>query len=159
MRVARSRAVPALCLMLCLAGCSGNGAAPEPPPPPPEPPPPEPTYQAEVRRTEYGIPHIKADDWAGLGYGYGYAYAQDRFCVAMAAVVFATSRSAEFLGEEHGDIAADFVLRYLLGTKDEFPRAIPHRPAGRDAAARRGFRGRHEPLSAGNGRREPSRRR
>ena len=120
MRVASSRAVPALCLMLWLAGCSGNGAPPEPPPPPPEPPPPEPTYQAEIRRTEYGIPHIKADDWAGLGYGYGYAYAQDRFCVAMAAIVFATSRSAEFLGEQRGDTTADFVLRYLLGTKDEF---------------------------------------
>ena len=120
MRVASSRAVPALCLMLWLAGCSGNGAPPEPPPPPPEPPPPEPTYQAEIRRTEYGIPHIKADDWAGLGYGYGYAYAQDRFCVAMAAIVFATSRSAEFLGDRRGDITSDIVLRYLLGTKDEF---------------------------------------
>ena len=119
MRVAVTRTLLSLGLVLALAGCSGNGAPPEPPPPP-EPEPPEPLYQAEIRRTEYGIPHVKADDWAGLGYGYGYAYAQDNFCVAMLAIVFATSRSAEFLGEQHGDITADFVLRYLLGTKDEF---------------------------------------
>ena len=119
MRVAVTRTLLPLCLVLALAGCSGNGAPPEPPPPP-EPEPPEPLYQAEIRRTEYGIPHVKADDWASLGYGYGYAYAQDNFCVAMLAIVFATSRSAEFFGTERGDISADFVLRFILGSKDEF---------------------------------------
>ena len=64
--------------------------------------------------------HVKAHDWGSLGYGYGYAYAQDNFCVAMRAIVFATSRSAEFLGEAGGDPTGDFVLRFLLGTKDEF---------------------------------------
>ena len=78
------------------------------------------TYQAEIRRTAYGIPHIKADDWASLGYGYGYAYAQDNYCVAMRGIVAATGRSAEFFGETEGDVAADFVLRYVFGTKDEF---------------------------------------
>ncbi|MDE0062818.1 MAG: penicillin acylase family protein [Gammaproteobacteria bacterium] len=121
MRAAPTRALLPICLLAWIAGCSGNGAPPDPPPPPPTAPaPPETTFQAEIRRTEYGIPHIKADDWGSLGYGYGYAYAQDRFCVAMAAIVFATSRSAELLGEQHGDITADFVLRYLLGTKQEF---------------------------------------
>ena len=59
-------------------------------------------YSAEIRRTDYGIPHIKADDWAGLGYGFGYAYAQDNFCVTMREVVFATGRSAELMGEDEG---------------------------------------------------------
>lgn len=76
-------------------------------------------YHAEIRRTAYGIPHIKADDWASLGYGYGYAYAQDNYCVTMRGIVEATGRSAEFFGEE-GDVAADFVLRYVFGTKEEF---------------------------------------
>ena len=116
MRVAVTPTLLPLCLVLALAGCSGNGAPPEPPPPPE----PEPLYQAEIRRTEYGIPHVKADDWASLGYGYGYAYAQDNFCVAMLAIVFATSRSAELFGEEGGDVTADFVLRFILGAKDEF---------------------------------------
>lgn len=78
------------------------------------------TYRAEIRRTAYGIPHIKADDWGSLGYGYGYAYAQDNYCVAMRGIVEATGRSAEFFGETEGDVAADFVLRYVFGTKDEF---------------------------------------
>ena len=78
------------------------------------------TYQAEIRRTAYGIPHIKADDWASLGYGYGYAYAQDNYCVTMRGIVEATGRSAEFFGETEGDVAADFVLRYVFGTKEEF---------------------------------------
>ena len=94
---------------LLLAGCSSES-----------PPEPEPRYEAEIRRTAFGIPHIKADDWGSLGYGYGYAYAQDNFCVAMRAIVFATSRSAEFLGEEGGDLATDFVLRFLFGTKEAF---------------------------------------
>ncbi len=78
------------------------------------------TYRAEIRRTAYGIPHIKAEDWGSLGYGYGYAYAQDNYCVAMRGIVEATGRSAEFFGEAGGDVAADFVLRYVFGTKDEF---------------------------------------
>ncbi len=82
--------------------------------------PPASTLSAELRRTEYGIPHITANDWASLGYGYGYAYAQDNFCIAMREIVSATSRSAELLGEEEGDVVSDFVLRAVLGSKEEF---------------------------------------
>lgn len=82
-------------------------------------------FEAEVRRTEYGIPHVKASDWGGLGYGYGYAYAEDNFCVAMRAIVAATGRSAEFFGEDEGDPIADFVLRYTLGTEAEFRQHLP----------------------------------
>ena len=31
------------------------------------------TYQANIRWTSYGIPHVKADDWGSLGYGFAYA--------------------------------------------------------------------------------------
>ena len=95
--------------MLWVAACSSSTS-----------PDPEPRYHAEIRRTAYGIPHIKADDWGGLGYGYGYAYAQDNFCVAMRAIVDATSRSGEFFGESGGDVTTDFVLRFLFGTKEAF---------------------------------------
>ena len=40
--------------------------------------------------------------------------------MAMRAIVFATSRSAEFFGEAGGDLTADFVLRFLFGTKEAF---------------------------------------
>lgn len=88
-----------------------------------------PTLSAEIRRTEYGIPHIKANDWASLGYGFGYAYAQDNFCVTMREIVFATGRSAELMGEEVGSIDSDFLFRFLNGDKDvfrhEFVEALP----------------------------------
>ncbi|MEP5763948.1 MAG: penicillin acylase family protein [Halieaceae bacterium] len=105
-------------LLAGLLGCSDSNDNFTPvPPPEPEP---QVTLSAEITRTEYGIPHIKADDWASLGYGYGYAYAQDNFCIAMREIVFATSRSAELLGETEGDVVSDFVLRSILGTKQEF---------------------------------------
>jgi acyl-homoserine-lactone acylase len=35
---------------------------------------------AEIRYTEYGVPHVKARDHAGLGYGMGYATSRDTLC-------------------------------------------------------------------------------
>jgi len=68
-----------------------------------------PVFAAEIRRTEHGIPHIKADDWRGLGFGFGYAYAQDNFCVTMRQVVFGTGRSAELMGEDEGSVESDLL--------------------------------------------------
>ncbi|MBT2675356.1 penicillin acylase family protein, partial [Streptomyces sp. ISL-14] len=34
-----------------------------------------------IRYTEYGIPHIQASDYRGLGLGYGYAAAKDNICL------------------------------------------------------------------------------
>ncbi len=54
-------------------------------------------YSAEIRRTEYGIPHILAHDYAGLGYGYGYAFAQDNLCtMADRVLTLRGERSAYF---------------------------------------------------------------
>src|SRR5438552_1311015 len=54
-------------------------------------------YFAEIRRTEYGIPHILARGYAGLGYGYGYAFAQDNLCtMADRVVTLRGERSAYF---------------------------------------------------------------
>ena len=36
--------------------------------------------QVEVRWTQYGIPHVKADNYVDLGYGYGYASARTGVC-------------------------------------------------------------------------------
>jgi acyl-homoserine-lactone acylase len=58
---------------------------------------PETPYSAEIRRTQAGIPHIKAADWGSLGYGYGYAQAQDNLCtLADAFVTYRGERSAWF---------------------------------------------------------------
>ena len=39
-----------------------------------------PTYLAEIRRTAFGVPHVKAGDYASLGFGLGYAFAEDNVC-------------------------------------------------------------------------------
>ncbi len=88
---------------------------------PVEPVPPivEPTYAAEIVWTEYGIPHVTAADWGGLGYGYGYAYAGENFCTLMREVVKANGDSARYLGEG-GNLEEDFV--YKLYNTDEYIR-------------------------------------
>ncbi|MBK7976276.1 MAG: penicillin acylase family protein [Deltaproteobacteria bacterium] len=75
---------------------------------------------AQIRRTEYGIPHVTANDWESLAFGYGYAYSQDDYCVTMREIALASGRSAELMGESEGDPGADFLFRFLNGTKDEF---------------------------------------
>ncbi|MBC7520387.1 MAG: penicillin acylase family protein [Sandarakinorhabdus sp.] len=40
-----------------------------------------PAYSASIVRTSFGIPHITAKDWRGIGYGVAYAYAQDNLCL------------------------------------------------------------------------------
>jgi acyl-homoserine-lactone acylase len=53
--------------------------------------------EATIVRTTYGIPHITARDWAGIGYGVGYAYAQDNLCLlAEEFVTVAGERSRHF---------------------------------------------------------------
>ncbi len=69
------------------------------------------TGGVKVVRTKYGIPHVTADDFYGLGLGYGYAYSQDNYCVLMKEVVRATGRSALLLGDD-GDLSEDFVYRF-----------------------------------------------
>lgn len=41
----------------------------------------EPRHEATITRTTYGIPHIVASDWGGIGYGVAYAYAEDNLCL------------------------------------------------------------------------------
>ncbi|MBT4519689.1 MAG: hypothetical protein HOC23_06765, partial [Halieaceae bacterium] len=106
-------------LTLTVFGCSDssdNAIAPPVVEPDPQP---TATYSAQVRRTEYGIPHIKADDWGSLGYGYGYAFAQDSFCVVMREIVLASGRSAELMGEAEGNADADFLLGLINGSKEK----------------------------------------
>ncbi len=84
-------------------------------------------YVAEVRRTSFGIPHIKAANEKGLGYGVGYAYAQDNFCVLAEAMVTDDGERSKYFGPAGredafvaanggngaGNLASDFYFKYL----------------------------------------------
>jgi acyl-homoserine-lactone acylase len=105
----------ALTMICTLTACSDNndnyiGEDPDQPAP-------VSGYSAEIRRTEFGIPHIKADDWGSLGYGYGYAYSQDNFCVTMREIAQAGGRWAELTGSQ---VERDHLWRYLNGSKEAF---------------------------------------
>ena len=99
-------------LVACGDGSSsGNRAAAVDPGVVAAPVEPSSTYDADIIWTEYGIPHITAQDWGSLGYGTGYAYAQENYCVAMKAIVDARGESARYLG---GNVFRDLVVKAIL---------------------------------------------
>ncbi|MEY9854757.1 acyl-homoserine-lactone acylase [Catenulispora sp. GAS73] len=55
-------------------------------------------FAVDIRRTEYGIPHILAGDYPSLGYGYGYAFAQDNICVMADRMLTVSGDRSQFLG-------------------------------------------------------------
>lgn len=93
-------------LTACGGGGGGNGfsflpvAGNPPGNPPADPPAQQSTYKAEIRRTAMGVPHIKADNWPGVGYGYGYAQAEDDLCtMADSFLTYRGERSQYFGGD------------------------------------------------------------
>jgi len=75
-------------------------------------------YDAQIVWTEYGIPHVTANDWGSLGYGEGYAYAQQNYCVLMKEVIRANGESLRWFGESGGSLADDLVYRFF--NSDEY---------------------------------------
>jgi acyl-homoserine-lactone acylase len=55
-------------------------------------------YTAEVRRTSFGIAHIKANDFGSVGYGVGYAFAQDNFCTMADEFLTVRGERSKYLG-------------------------------------------------------------
>ncbi|MGJ3231646.1 MAG: penicillin acylase family protein [Oceanicaulis sp.] len=76
----------------------------------------EPVYAAELLRTEYGVPHVIADDYGGLGYGLGYAAAQDNACMIFERDLTLRGERAKYLGagENDANIASDLYHHALL---------------------------------------------
>lgn len=83
-----------------------------------------PIYNAKIVRTQFGIPHITADDLPSIGYGFGYAVAQDNFCVLMREIIVAQGESARYFEEavdfadeeefnEDAYLENDFVWKYF----------------------------------------------
>ena len=64
------------------------------------------SYAADIQRTEFGIPHITAKNYKGLGYGVGYAFAEDNICSLARKIVIAKGESMRYLGDQ-GDVDND----------------------------------------------------
>lgn len=74
---------------------------------------------ADIRRTTFGVPHIRANDERGLGFGIGYAYAQDNLCLLANEVVTVSGERAKYFGpeqatlEERNNLASDVFFTWL----------------------------------------------
>ena len=55
---------------------------------------------ADIRYTEYGVPHITARDFPGLGYGYGYAAATDNVCLLAEHYLTVGAQRSRYLGPD-----------------------------------------------------------
>ncbi|SDD90615.1 acyl-homoserine-lactone acylase [Cupriavidus sp. YR651] len=77
---------------------------------------------AEIRRTSFGIPHIRANDYAGVAFGMAYAYAQENVCLMADQVVTVSGeRSATFGADETTEVS---FKRLRNSDADAFFRAI-----------------------------------
>jgi acyl-homoserine-lactone acylase len=55
---------------------------------------------ATIRHTAHGIPHIRANDFAGIGFGYGYAFARDNICVLADVYVTVRAQRSRYFGPD-----------------------------------------------------------
>jgi acyl-homoserine-lactone acylase len=87
---------------------------------------PSPVLRATVRWTSDGVPHVRADDWAGLGYGQGWAMASLHLCVLADQIVRVRGERARTFGAGDNDanIDSDFFHRHI-GYRDRAGAALP----------------------------------
>lgn len=91
-------------------------------------------YEAEITRTTFGIPHIEARTWGGVGYGVAYAYAEDNLCLlAEEFATIAGERSLHFGPEAKATLGFEEVDNL---SSDVFFRAVIDLPQLREGAAR-----------------------
>ncbi|TWI39935.1 acyl-homoserine-lactone acylase [Pseudoduganella flava] len=75
---------------LLLAGCSDDAGPRQAPV----------TLSADITRTSYGVAHIRANDFAGLGFGLAYAYAQDNVCMLADSFLTVRGERSRYFGGE-----------------------------------------------------------
>ena len=68
---------------------------------------PELAEKVEIRRTAYGIPHIKGDTLEAVAFGFGYSQAEDHLLNIMRSILRARGELAKHFGEE-SDVESDF---------------------------------------------------
>ena len=71
-------------------------------------------YSALIRRTQGGIPHIRADDLGSLGFGTLYAMAEDNVCILAEQYLSFDAQRSLHLGPEAGNLERDFFYQLLI---------------------------------------------
>ncbi|SEF30725.1 penicillin acylase family protein [Variovorax sp. NFACC27] len=120
----------ALAAAAALTACGGGGGGgsgflffPSSPSTPTNPPA-EGAYKAEIRRTAMGVPHIKADDWPGVGYGYGYAQAEDDLCTMADSFLTYRGERSQYLGADAKLVASSTIGQPANIESDFFHRHV-----------------------------------
>lgn len=70
--------------------------------------------EVQIRWTEYGIPHVKADSWEGLGYGFAHAIASNTVCVLAREFVTVRGEQSKYFGASERNINQDVFYQALL---------------------------------------------
>jgi acyl-homoserine-lactone acylase len=103
-------------------------------------------FEATIRRTAYGVPHIEADDIGSIAYGMGYVSGEDTICELMDRVMTANSQRSRYLGPGNNDsnVISDLYHARLggAGLYDAFdvePGAHPDSPSAEARSMGRGF--------------------
>ncbi|MDX1497970.1 MAG: penicillin acylase family protein, partial [Salinisphaeraceae bacterium] len=106
--------VSILISFLGLSGCGGSGGSSND----------ARSFDTSIRRTDHGIPHIKADNFAGLGYGYGYAVAQDNICKLADFYVTVNGERSKFFGADETFLFPANLLEFNNADSDFFFKLI-----------------------------------
>ncbi|WUR13544.1 penicillin acylase family protein [[Empedobacter] haloabium] len=103
-------------LWMLLAGCGDDGAHPAR------------RLGAEVARTSYGIVHVRAEDFGGLGFGLAYAYAQDNICMLADFLLTVRGERSRYFGGDapptvgtNGEysVAIDYLNEHMFDLRNE----------------------------------------
>ena len=70
--------------------------------------------EVQIRWTTHGIPHIKANDWEGLGYGFAHGIATNTICTLAREFVTVRGEQAKYFEASERNINADAFHRALL---------------------------------------------
>ncbi|MCE3264963.1 MAG: hypothetical protein K0R43_4042 [Pseudoduganella sp.] len=82
----------AVCAAIFLTACTGKGSSDVAARPP--------QFAAEVTRTSYGVAHVKADDFSGVGYGLAYAFAEDNVCMLADSFLTVRGERSRYFGPD-----------------------------------------------------------
>lgn len=78
---------------------------------------------ATIRYTEYGIPHIRADDYADLGFGTGWAQAADQVCTLADGFVTVRGERSRYFGAD-GDPGGELSSAATNLASDQYFRGV-----------------------------------
>jgi acyl-homoserine-lactone acylase len=110
------------------------------------------SFDATIRHSAHGIPHIEARDFGGIGYGYGYAFAQDNICVIADQYVTVSGERSKFFGPDetwrfrgngsvNRNLESDFFFKRIIAQRTVERLMAQPVPQGPRPEIREGVRG------------------